>query len=364
MKTLIVEREKIIANLDIIKEASGGVPVMAVLKANAYGLGLKEMLGVVREEGIRRLAVTEPADAQCIRDLGANEEEILVLRSTACEEDVKAIINACATATIGSYDAAVALNGIAEREGVMVDAHIKIDTGMGRYGFAPGETERIISVYRYMQSINITGMYTHFSRAFNSKKKTRQQYEQLKDTAAKIRSAGLDPGVLHAANSAALLACDLPPLDMVRVGTAIGGRTTAKGEYGLQKTGRLESTVAEVKSLPKGHGVGYGGAYVTKQLTRIAIIPVGTYDGFMVEKSRDSYRLRDSLRYMLSDLAGGLRRKKFYVLVNGKKARVLGRVGLAHTTVDVSEIECSPGDRVVFDVQPMYVPESIPRKYI
>ena len=72
----------------------------------------------------------------------------------------------------------------------------------------------------------------------------------------------------------------------------------------------------------------------------------------------------DTVRYMLSDLAAGLRHKRFYVSVNGKKTRVLGRVGLGHTTVDVTEMDCSPGDIAVFDVQPMYVPESIPRKYI
>ena len=73
--------------------------------------------------------------------------------------------------------------------------------------------------------------------------------------AAKIREAGFDPGMLHAANSAALFYCDLPPLDGVRIGSALSGRTTAKGETGLQKTGRLESQVAEVRWLPAGHGV-------------------------------------------------------------------------------------------------------------
>ena len=264
MKTLVVEREKIIANLDVIKDAAGGVPVMGVVKANAYGLGMKELAELLREQGIRRFAVTEPKDAQLLRDWGINDEEILVLRSTSCEEDVRTIIDACATATIGSYDAAVALNGLAERDGVMCDAHIKIDTGMGRYGFDPSETERIISVYRYMTNLNITGIYTHFSEAFKSKKKTRTQYNSLLDTAAKIRSAGLDPGIVHAANSEALFYCDLPPLDMVRIGAAIGGRTTAKGDFGLQKTGRLECPVAEVRWLPAGHAIGYGGAFVTR----------------------------------------------------------------------------------------------------
>ena len=80
MKVLIVEKDKIINNLDKIREKSGGVPVIAVLKANAYGLDLRQMAELLREQGIRRFAVTEPQDAVRLRDWGFNEEEILILR--------------------------------------------------------------------------------------------------------------------------------------------------------------------------------------------------------------------------------------------------------------------------------------------
>lgn len=364
MKVLMVDKDKLLHNLDRIKSASGSGNLIAVLKANAYGLDLRQMAELLREAQVRRFAVAEPLDAVRLRDWGFTEEEILILRSTACEEDIKHILSACATATIGSYDAAVTLNGIAERDGLMCDVHLKIDTGMGRYGFEPGELDRILSVYRFMSNLNVTGMYTHYANAFHSPKKTQVQYDAFMALVQKIRDAGFDPGLLHASNSAALFACKVPDLDAVRVGSAIGGRLTAKGDYQLQRVGRLESTIAEVRWLPKGHTIGYGSAYTTKKPTRIAILPVGTSDGYMVEKARDSFRFSDCFRYAASAMLSFLRHRSFYVNINGKKARVLGHVGVNHTIVDVTDIDCAAGMPAMFDISPMFVPQSIERRYV
>lgn len=363
MKRLVIEKEKIIHNLEVIQGKLGGGQLIAVLKANAYGLGLLPLAELLREQGVRRFGLTEPQDALRLRQAGFEEEELIMLRSTALQEDIQAILEAGATAAVGSYDAAVALNGIAEQQGLVTDVHLEIDTGMGRYGFMPSEIERILSVYRYMGSLNVTGMFTHFPSAFADRKATQAQQQALLDTAALVRQAGFDTGMLHAANSAALFHCQLSPLDGARVGSAISGRTTAKGDTGLQKTGRLESQVAEVRWLPAGHGVGYGPAFISRKPVKIAVIPVGYWDGFLVEKGRDTYRFRDSFRYCVGDLLKWLRRKKFYVTVNGRRARVLGHVGLNHTTVDVTQQECHPGDPVSFEVSPMFVPEQIPRVY-
>lgn len=364
MKVLVVEKDKVINNLDKIREKAGGVPVIAVLKANAYGLGLRPMAELLRQQGMRRFAVAEPQDAVRLRDWGFSEEEILILRSTSCAEDIKQILTACATATIGSYDAAVALNGLAEKDGISCDVHIKIDTGMGRYGFEPSEMDRILSVYRFMTNLNVTGMYTHFPCAFRNRKKTLEQCHILLDVAGKVRQAGLEPGMLHAANSAGLFYCNLPGLDAVRPGSSIGGRLTCRGDYGLQKTGRLQGSVAEVRWLTKGHTIGYGSAYTTRKPTKIAVIPVGTADGYMLEKARDSFRFGDSIRYALSGFKSFLLGKRFYVSINGKRARVLGHVGVNHTIADVTEIDCAPGDIATFDVSPLFVPAEIERRYV
>ena len=239
MKTLLVETNKIRANLETIKTRAGKAQVIAVLKANAYGLGLREMAQLCREASIRRFAVTEPEDAVRLRDWGFGEEEIIVLRSTANADEIRQILQSGATATVGSYDAALALNGLAESEGIVCDVHIKVDTGMGRYGFLPTEIDRILSIYRYLTNLHVTGTYTHYANAFKSAKKTQLQLDAFLGVVEKIRAAGFEPGMLHASNSEAMFGCKTDNLDAVRIGSALGGRVIAKGDHGLQRTGRL-----------------------------------------------------------------------------------------------------------------------------
>jgi len=363
MKALIVEKDKLKKNLALIHERAGGAEIIGVLKGNGYGLGLLELARAVREEGVSRFAVTEPADARRLRGGGFADEEILILRSTAVHEEIDEIFDACATASIGSYDAAVALNGMAKERGMVVDAHLIVDTGMGRYGFLPSETDRILSVFRFMESINITGVYTHFYAAFASEKATLAQYTALASVVDAIREAGFDPGMVHAANSAALFRYKLQPLDAVRVGSAITGRVAGKGNHGLFRVGRLQAPVIEIRWVPKGQTVGYGGAYVAKRPTRIAIVPLGYGDGYLVERAHDIYRFRDMARYCLGEIKKWLTSRIFTVSLNGKRVRVLGHVGLAHTALDVTEIECAVGDLASFDVSPLMVDSAIPRVY-
>ena len=364
MKTLVVEKSKIRANLETVKERAGKAQVIAVLKANAYGLGMREMAGLCREAGIRRFAVTDPIDAVHLRDWGFGEEEILILRSTACEEEIRQILDAGATATVGSYDAALALNGLAESQGIVCDVHVKVDTGMGRYGFLATEIDRILSVFRYLTNLHVTGTYTHYANAFKSVKKSQEQLDTFNAVVEKIRAAGFEPGMLHASNSEAMFGCKLPNLDAVRIGSALGGRVIAKGDHGLQRTGRLQSRISEVRWLPKGCPVGYGSAYITKHPTRVAIVPIGSADGYMVEKARSSFGFWECFRAACSAMLSFVRRRRYYVLVNGKRAPVIGHVGVNHTAVDVTDIECGPGTEVWLDAAPLFVPASIPRQYV
>ena len=364
MKTLLVEKNKIRANLETVKAKAGKAQVIAVLKANAYGLGLQEMAQLCREASIRRFAVTEPEDAVRLRDWGFGEEEIIVLRSTANAQEIQQILQSGATATVGSYDAALALNGLAESQGMVCDVHIKVDTGMGRYGFLPTEIDRILSVYRYLTNLNVTGTYTHYANAFKSVKKTQLQLDAFLSVVEKIRTAGFEPGMLHASNSEAMFGCKTDNLDAVRIGSALGGRVIAKGDHGLQRTGRLQSEISEVRWLPAGCPVGYGSAYVTKHPTRVAIIPVGSADGYMVEKARSSFGFKECFRAACSAMLSFFRRRKYYVQVNGKRVPVIGHVGVNHTAIDVTDVECAPGTVVQLDAAPLFVPASIPRQYV
>jgi len=363
MKAYIIERDKLKNNIDIIKTRAAGKPIYGVLKGNGYGLGLLQLARVLRDAGIDRFAVSEPEDAIRLRLTGFIDEEILILRSVSAEADVADIIEAKAVATIGSYDAAVVLNGMAERHGEVVEAHIKLDTGMGRYGFLPEEYDRIVSIYRFMSKLSVTGLYTHFYNAFSGEKKARAQLDALLAVAGKLREAGYDPGCVHAANSSFFMKYDFSGTDAVRIGSAFTGRLPVKGNFGLQPVGFARCGVAEIRWLNRGHTVGYGGAYVTKKPTRIAVIPFGYADGFNVARANDIFRGRDKLRYLFSDTKLLFSKKQLYVQIRGKKAPVLGHIGMVHVVADVTDIACEVGDPVRFELSPLFANPLLERVY-
>ena len=365
MKYLVVEKEKICHNAQAVKKRAGSAQIFGVLKGDGYGLGLIELAGILRGEGVTRFAVTDPADALKLREAGFLDEEILVLRSTCVESEVRLLLEAAATATVGSYEAAVVLNAVAAEQNTVVDAHIEVDTGMGRYGFQPGEADKILSVYRYMPSISVTGTYTHFSRAFKGVKYIKRQLAALNSVVAQVRAAGLDPGTLHAANSAALWRCPEARLDAVRIGSAFLGRMPRmRGDIGLKKVGYIESQCVEVRWIARKSQVGYGAAYTARKPMRIAIVPVGYSDGLLAEKARDTWRCGDVMFMCGSAIKGWFSRRRVYAATDAGRVRVIGHVGMQHAVLDVTEISCAPGDTVRFECNPLLSGMMLPRKYV
>ena len=363
VKYLVVEREKIQRNIAAVKARASGAVIYGVLKGNAYGFGLVEMADLLRNEGISHFAVTEVRDLVILRNSGFADEEILMLRSTALPDELEKILEYGAVATIGSYEAAAALNAVAEKNTTTADAHIEIDTGMGRYGFSVSEYDRVISVFKYMNALNITGMYTHFNLAFKSEKAVHAQLDGLLEVASEVRKAGFDPGMLHAANSSALFKYPFALLDAVRVGSAFTGRCAAKGKFGLEKTGFAEGRIIEIRWLSKGQTVGYGGDYRCRKPRRIAVAPIGYADGVCVDKTRDMFTFWGGVRAGLSGLKAWVLRKKAYGIINGKPCRVLGHFGMQHCVLDVTGADCAVGDRVRLEVNSVIAGDILPKLY-
>jgi len=361
---LVVDRQKVRNNIRQVKERAGDAVIFGVLKGNAYGFGLVDMADLLRDEGIGSFAVTEPRDLVILRNSGFVDEDVLMLRSTAIQEELEKIIEYNAIATVGSYDAAVALNGIAAAQLVTAEAHVKIDTGMGRYGFTPEDVERVIAVFRYMPAIHVGGMYTHFNKAFVSKRSVAEQAELLEKTAAAVKRAGFSPGLLHAANSSALLKYPEYRMDAVRVGSALTGRVAAQGSFGLMKTGVAECPVVEIRWLRKGQTIGYGGDYRCKQPVRAATVPLGYGDGFCTDKQPDMFTFGGGVRAGLSGIKKWISGKKTVAHLNGKAVRVLGHVGMQHCVLDVTDVECNVGDVAAFEVNPIIAGAILPKRFI
>ena len=353
MKRYLVERELIQNNIQVLQKKAGSAVIWAVLKGNGYGLGLLPMAETCRAAGLDHFAVTEIAEARALREGGFETEPILMLQPTADADEITALLPLHVIFTISSTEDASVLAGLAAQAGVTAEAHIKIDTGMGRYGFLPEEMDKILSVYSYMDHISVTGIYTHLHSAFCNKKQTLQQADIFQGILKAITSAGLETGLAHISNSAALLR--FPELTMggVRIGSALLGRLSFKGGYGLKRIGYCEATVEELRWLPKGHTCGYGAAWTARRPTRVAVLSVGWYHGFGCEMGNDIFRPRDCLRKIFSGLKGLIIHRSIYVTVNGKRCRVLGHIGMLHTVCDVTSISCSLGDKAVVNINPL-----------
>jgi alanine racemase len=346
MKNLVIDRRVIRNNLKEIKEHADGAAIYADLSANASGMGLLETARLLRDEGIRTFAVSDPKDAALLRNNNFIEEQIMMLRSTADPDELSELIDLKVICTVGSYDAAVAINGIAEARKTVAEVQIKVDTGLGRYGFLPTELDRIAAIYKYMSSLAIIGMFTTFSASWRSKKLTLEQLDAFNTVLDKLTEMGYEPGIVHACDSAALFRYEFGRMDAVRVDTALSGRIPGKGYPGLGRVGYIEAGLEEVGWFPKGHRMGAERSIVMRNPTKIAVLSVGYYHGFGVDRHISERSILNFFRHQHNQL---------YVKINGQRARVLGNVGLLHTIVDVTKIECMVGDVALMDVDPVNV---------
>lgn len=356
MSRYVIDKKLLEENIKIIKEKAG-VPLIGVVKGNGYGFGIKEFSTVLKENGIKTFAVTEVDDIAELKEVLDNEN-ILVMRSTCIEDEARIVAENGCIATIGSLNSAAVMDKVSKDLGVKTKCYLKIDTGMGRYGFMPSEVESAIRCYDF-ESLNFIGAYTHFSSAFTNTELTKAQLTLFKDTMAQIEKAGKKVGILHAANSPALLNVSDVCLDSVRVGSAFTGRVITQSKTKLNRLGRLEAEVIEIKTVPAGYSVGYNGLYKTKRETKIAIVPIGHYDGFGLAKEKETADLRS----VLSQLKKYLNKKQMYVKIEGRMYSVIGEIGLSHTAVDVTGSDVKIGDTASVDISPLMVNPRIKRVY-
>lgn len=356
MSRYVIDKKLLEENISIIKEKAG-VPVIGVVKGNGYGFGIKEFTAILKENGIKTFAVTEVDDIAELREILDNED-ILVMRSTGIDAEAEIIAENNCIATIGSLNAAKVMNNVSEKLGVKTKCYLKIDTGMGRYGFMPSEVEDAIKCYDY-KNLDFIGAYTHFSSAFHDTQLTKAQFELFKDTMEQIKKTGKDTGVLHASNSPALLNVENVCLDSVRIGSAFTGRVITRKKTGLHRIGTLEAEVIETKTVPGGYSIGYNGQYTTKRETKIAIVPIGHYDGFGLTKEKEAADFHS----VLSALKRFINKTQMYVKINGRMFSVIGEIGLSHTAVDITGSDVKIGDLAEVDLSPLMVNPRIPRIY-
>lgn len=370
-KAFIIKKSDLQKNISIIKKLAAEnrsgkdkpCQIIAVVKGNGYGLGLIEYARFLTENGIDFLAVATVDEAVRLRKAGISVK-ILMMSSTAIEEEVEALVQNDIIITIGSKEDVNAANKAALKLNKKVEAHLAMDTGFGRYGFVYVEKEKMAAALKELKNVEITGAFTHFSLAFFKKDRySQKQFERFMSCVEFLKNNNIDVGMLHVCNSSAFFKYKNMRLDAVRIGSAFLGKLAVPNTYGLKTIGQLKSNVTEIKVLPPKYNVGYSNAFTTKTETRVAVIPCGYADGFNVSVGRDMFRKRDRLRYIKEDIKGYLKKRTIYVEINGIRCKVIGGVGLSHVTCDISGKNVNIGDEAIFDVHSFYVKESVKREY-
>ncbi len=301
------------------------VEVIAVVKADAYGHGMVPVARTALQAGATRLAVHRVQEGIVLRRAGI--EAPILLLGYAPLDAAPLVVQYRLTPTVLTQAFVDVLNGLAP-SGFPV--HVKVDTGMGRFGLLPHEVVDFLAyVHQACPNLRVEGLYTHFATADEAETTyLRQQWAAFQAVMARMQDAGFDIPLKHACNSAATFALPEAHLNAVRPGIALYGMRPSlawEAPVPLRPVLSLKSRVARVRVLPPGSSIGYGRTYVTPRAQRVALVPVGYGDGYVRALSN-----------------------KGYVLIRGKRARILGRVSMDQIVVDVDAIpEVAMEDEVV-----------------
>lgn len=338
--------------------------IIAVVKANAFGHGLGQASLALQEAGARFFAVTTPSEALELRSAGITGRILVFL--PALPDQLPELRDADIDLTIcdsAGLEALIAAHGDDQRP---VRAHLKVDTGMGRLGVLPGDALTLgRAIAAVADQVEFAGIYTHFARALERDPSTTQrQFAQFMEVVNDLEREGVGVGLRHCANSAAMIRFPEMRLDAVRPGTILYGQYPSAAvprAVELQQTWQLQARVVSVRSVPAGTAIGYGGQFVTKHQTKLAVLPIGYADGFTVSPDSVHSGLR-GVKALLRELSG--RRQALTVTIRGCPAPVIGRVAMQICTVDVTDIQgVVAGDIVDIPARRIMTSAHLPRVY-
>ncbi|MBR4282423.1 MAG: alanine racemase, partial [Clostridia bacterium] len=306
-------RDKVDANSNII----------AVVKADAYGHGVSKVASALKDEGANFFAVSCLAEAEELRALSV-DCPILILGYTPCEF-AKDLCEKGFIQTVYSKDYAEELSAFATKNGVKVLAHVKLDTGMGRLGFdisSPDFEKDVYSVCN-LDGLCVKGVFTHFPSAdFDGDEDgeySAKQFESFVNAIEKVENLGFKFETKHCCNSAGSITVKGAHLDAVREGILLYGLYPSKETSHLvsvKPAMSVKTVVSMVKEIKKGQSVSYGRTFTAEKDMKIATVCIGYADGYPRSLSK-----------------GG------YMLINGKKAPIVGRICMDQLMLDVTDIE-------------------------
>ncbi|MBM4142279.1 MAG: alanine racemase [Lentisphaerae bacterium] len=310
-----------------IADAVNPCRVVAVLKANAYGLGVQGVAGALAEAGAPRFAVAELNEALALRSFG---RPVQILGGVLADEIPEAVA-AGIVLPVTDPETARLISAEAVRQERAAVCQFLVDTGMGRLGILAADAENVVADAVRLPGLQCEGIYTHFPMAYRSGSEfTQRQIEIFLDLLARLERRGIAFALRHMANSDAVNNFPRtyrPPFNAVRTGINLHGSFDMEGRRALdlRPVLTLKTRLTAVRRLPAGSTVGYGCTVRLPAETLVGTISAGYADGLPLAVSN-----------------------RGHVLIRGRPCRILGRVSMDYTTVDLSGApDARPGDEVV-----------------
>ena len=305
-----------------------GVSIMPVVKSDAYGHGLAETSHILEQEKeVWGFGISTADEARILREAGITKR--LFLLSGCFPQEASALKELDLSVGAVSMEMLDVLQSHARRYGFRQKVHLKVDTGMGRYGVLPEEAVAIASGLSRWPDIILEGLYTHMPVADDQSDSFNQaQIELFTRLVSRVQAAGWKPRYIHMANSAAVMNFPASHFNLVRPGIAVYGSlpgVSGSHSHLLKGVMSFESTIQTVRYLRAGTPVGYGHTARLNNNSLVAVVPAGYDDGYMRSLS-----------------------SRGIVMVKGERCPVLGRICMRAMMVDVSAVDRpAPGDRVL-----------------
>ncbi len=323
-----INLDSISHNLKVVRQLTSNKPIIAVVKADAYGHGDVYVSRRLVKEGVECLAVAFSGEAERLRASGINIP-ILVL----FDSDIEDIFKYDLIPAIGNKKIAKALSREAVRKGKKIPVHIKVDTGMGRTGFFGDNIANDILEIANLKGINIEGIFSHFSDIdIDDLTYAKSQIERFHIIKKKLQSSGLKINFYHMANSAAIATLPESYLNAVRPGLILYGYTSMKKsrnndntELDLKPAMSVKTNILELRRIPAKTSISYGRTFITRRDSLIGVIPVGYADGLLRSLSN-----------------------RGEVIVNDNFAPIVGRICMDVAMIDLTEVKgVKEGDEVI-----------------
>lgn len=323
---LEISKSQLTHNYNAVAARVAPCEVMAVLKANSYGLGVLPIAETLRDAGAMRFGVAEPFEALQLLPL---ERSVHIL-SSILPEEIEPMIEAGITIPITSLESAKQINHIAGKLHKFATVHFKIDTGMGRLGILFDDAfETIVQSYA-LPGLICEGIFSHFPMAYDKLSPVSQtQISNFKTLLQRLSSHKINFKYVHIANSDAINnfpeACQ-SPFNLVRTGINLHGAFDEHGHRAIEihPVISLKTRLTAIRTMPAGSAIGYGQSYKLKEQSRVGTISAGYADGLPLSLSNQGH-----------------------VIIRDKLCPIIGRVSMDYTNVLLAEVpEAQIGDDV------------------